>query len=179
MGVAVACTEHRIVDPATGADLGTDADGELWVRGPQVMKGYLGNDEATAATLTEDGWLRTGDIGHVDADGFLFVVDRLKELIKVNGFQVAPAELEALLLTHPDVTAAAVVGSPDERAGELPVGHVVLRPGAAADEDDIKAWVAGRTASYKHLHRVLVVDAIPKSASGKILRRVLRQELVD
>ncbi len=177
VGVAVAGTEHRIVDPATGEDLGVDADGELWVRGPQVMKGYLGNEEATTATLGEDGWLRTGDIGHVDADGFLFVVDRLKELIKVKGFQVAPAELEALLLSHPDVADAAVVGVADEQAGELPVGHVVLRPGATSDEAGIRAWVAERTATYKHLHRLLVVDAIPKSASGKILRRVLRSEL--
>ena len=177
VGVAVACTEHRIVDPATGVDLGVDADGELWVRGPQVMKGYLGNPEATAATVTEDGWLRTGDIGHVDADGFLFVVDRLKELIKVKGFQVAPAELEALLLTHPDVADAAVVGVADEAAGERPVGHVVLRAGATSSEADIRAWVAERTATYKHLHRLLLVEAITKSASGKILRRVLRQEL--
>ncbi|MFC3687603.1 AMP-binding protein [Aquipuribacter hungaricus] len=177
VGVAVAGTEHRVVDPATGEDLGVDADGELWVRGPQVMKGYLGNDEATAATLDPDGWLRTGDIGHVDADGYLYVVDRLKELIKVKGFQVAPAELEALLLTHPDVTDAAVVGVQDEQAGELPVGHVVLRAGAGSDADAVRAWVAERTATYKHLHRLLVVDAIPKSASGKILRRVLRQEL--
>jgi len=177
VGVAVACTEHRIVDPATGEDLGVDADGELWVRGPQVMKGYLGNEEATSATLSDDGWIRTGDIGHVDADGFLFVVDRLKELIKVKGFQVAPAELEALLLAHPDVIDAAVVGVADEVSGELPVGHVVLRPGAPGSEADIRAWVAARTATYKHLHRLLVVDAIPKSASGKILRRVLRQEL--
>jgi acyl-CoA synthetase (AMP-forming)/AMP-acid ligase II len=177
VGVAVAGTEHRIVDPATGEDLGVDADGELWVRGPQVMAGYLGNAEATSSTLLPDGWLRTGDIGHVDADGYLFVVDRLKELIKVKGFQVAPAELEALLLTHPDVTDAAVVGVPDERSGELPVGHVVLRPGATASAEDVMAFVAERTATYKHLDRLLVVDAIPKSASGKILRRVLREEL--
>lgn len=177
VGVAVAGTEHRIVDPATGEDLGPDADGELWVRGPQVMKGYLNNPEATAATLVGDGWLRTGDIGHVDAGGYLFVVDRLKELIKVKGFQVAPAELEALLLSHPDVTDAAVVGVVDERAGELPVGHVVLRPGAASTAEDVMAFVAERTATYKHLHRLLVVEAIPKSASGKILRRVLREQL--
>ncbi|WP_380168162.1 AMP-binding protein [Jannaschia sp. R86511] len=179
VGVAVAGTEHRVVDPATREDLGVDADGELWVRGPQVMAGYLNNVEATAATLTADGWLRTGDIGHVDADGYLFVVDRLKELIKVKGFQVAPAELEALLLTHPDVADAAVVGVVDEQAGELPVGHVVLKAGAQATAEDVMAFVAERTATYKHLHRLLVVEAIPKSASGKILRRVLRQELAD
>jgi acyl-CoA synthetase (AMP-forming)/AMP-acid ligase II len=177
VGVAVAGTEHRVVDPVTGEDLGVDADGELWVRGPQVMAGYLGDEEATAATLDADGWLHTGDIGHVDADGHLYVVDRLKELIKVSGFQVAPAELEALLLTHPDVTDAAVVGVADETAGERPVGHVVLRPDASATADDVRAYVAERTATYKHLHELRVVEAIPKSASGKILRRVLRADL--
>ncbi len=177
VGVAVANTEHRVVDPATGEDVDLDVDGELWVRGPQVMAGYLGNPEATASTLDADGWLRTGDIGHVDADGYLYVVDRLKELIKVKGFQVAPAELEALLLTHPDVTDAAVVGVADEASGEVPVGHVVLRADAEASVEDVMAFVAQRSATYKHLSRLLLVDAIPKSASGKILRRVLRQDL--
>lgn len=178
VGMAVAGTEHRIVDPVSGQDLGVDVDGELWVRGPQVMTGYLGNDEATSATLDADGWLRTGDIGHVDADGFLYVVDRLKELIKVSGFQVAPAELEALLLSHPDVADAAVVGVVDDQGGETPVGHIVLKAGAQATAADIKAFTAERSATYKHLGRLLVVDAIPKSASGKILRRVLRDQLV-
>jgi acyl-CoA synthetase (AMP-forming)/AMP-acid ligase II len=104
------------------------AEGEVWVRGPQVMAGYLNNPQATAATLDEDGWLHTGDLGYVDADGHLYVVDRLKELIKYKGFQVPPAELEAVLLRHPDVTDAAVIGLPDEAAGEIPAGYVVLRP---------------------------------------------------
>ena len=174
VGVTAPNTQTRIVDPASGEDLDIDADGELWVRGPQVMKGYLNNPTATANTLVEGGWLRTGDIGHVDADGHVYVVDRLKELIKYKGFQVPPAELEALLLTHPSVADAAVIGRPDDEAGEVPVGYVVLREGHEASEDEIKDFVADQVAHYKRLQEVRFVDAIPKSASGKILRRVLR-----
>jgi 4-coumarate--CoA ligase len=169
-------TELRIVHPASGEDLGVDEDGELWIRGPQVMKGYHNNPQATAVTLDEDGWLHTGDIGHVDADGHVYVVDRLKELIKYKGFQVPPAELESLLLTHPAVADAAVVGLPDEEAGEVPVGYVVLKPDTTAAPEELQAHVADQVASYKRLRRVQVVDAIPKSASGKILRRVLRDQ---
>ena len=120
-------TECRIVDVVTGQDVGADAEGELWVRGPQVMKGYLRNQAATEATLTADGWLRTGDIGRVDADGYFSIVDRLKELIKYKGYQVPPAELEALLLTHPAVSDSAVIGVPDPEAGESPKAFVVLK----------------------------------------------------
>jgi acyl-CoA synthetase (AMP-forming)/AMP-acid ligase II len=140
------------------------------------MKGYLNDDAATAATLDSDGWLHTGDVGHVDSDGHLYIVDRLKELIKYKGFQVPPAELEALLLTHPKVADAAVIGIPDAEAGELPAGFVVLRPGEEATAAEIQEFVAGQTATYKHIRRVSFVDAIPKSASGKILRRILRDE---
>jgi 4-coumarate--CoA ligase len=174
VGVTVPNTQTRIVDPARGTDVGTGEEGEIWVRGPQVMKGYLNNPQATAAMIDPDGWLRTGDLGHIDADGHLYVVDRLKELIKYKGFQVPPAELEAVLLRHPDVTDAAVVGRLDEEAGEIPVGYVTLRPGAAAGPDEIRQFVAGQVASYKQLRRLEVIDAIPKSASGKILRRLLR-----
>jgi 4-coumarate--CoA ligase len=140
------------------------------------MKGYHNNPEATAVTLDEDGWLHTGDIGHVDAEGHVYVVDRLKELIKYKGFQVAPAELESLLLTHPAVADAAVVGLPDEEAGEIPVAYVVLKPEVAVTPEELRAHVAEHVASYKEPRRVHVVDAIPKSASGKILRRVLRDQ---
>ncbi len=174
VGVTASNTETRIVDPESGEDLGVDADGEVWIKGPQVMKGYLNNPEATAATVDSEGWIHTGDIGHVDADGHLFVVDRLKELIKYKGFQVPPAELEALLLTHPAVADAAVVGRADEEAGEVPIGFVVLKAGADASDDDIKAFVAEHVAHYKRLAEVTFLDAIPKSASGKILRRMLR-----
>ena len=138
------------------------------------MKGYLNNPAATANTIDDDGWLHTGDIGHVDDDGHVFIVDRLKELIKYKGFQVPPAELEALLLTHPAVADAAVIGVADDEAGEIPVGFVVLKPGQEATEADIMAFVAERVATYKQVRKVNFVDAIPKSASGKILRRVLR-----
>jgi len=144
------------------------------VRGPQVMKGYLNNPQATAAMIEPDGWLHTGDLGHLDADGHLYVVDRLKELIKYKGFQVPPAELEAVLLRHPDVTDAAVVGLPDDEAGEIPVGYITLRPGASASPEEIRQFAAAQVASYKQIRRLEVVETIPKSASGKILRRVLR-----
>jgi 4-coumarate--CoA ligase len=174
VGVAVPGTEVRVVNVATGEDLDVGADGEVWIRGPQVMMGYLGNPDATATTIDGDGWLHTGDVGHLDTDGHLFIVDRVKELIKVSGFQVPPAELEALLLTHPDVIDAAVVGVPDDQAGEVPVAFVVRRPGATTPEDEMQAFVAKRVATYKRIHRLDIVESIPKSASGKILRRVLR-----
>jgi acyl-CoA synthetase (AMP-forming)/AMP-acid ligase II len=170
-GPPVPNSETRIVDPATGIGLGPGEAGEIRVRGPQVMKGYLNRPDATAEAIDADGWLRTGDLGYVDGDGWLHVVDRLKELIKYKGYQVAPAELEAVLLTHPAVADAAVVPSPDERAGEVPKAFVVLA--AAAAPDEVMAYVAERVAPYKKVRRLEVVDAIPKSASGKILRRVL------
>ena len=128
------------------------------MRGPQVMKGYLNNEAATKNTIDDDGWLHTGDIGHIDADGHLFIVDRLKELIKYKGFQVPPAELEALLLTHPQIADAAVIGLPDDEAGEIPAAYVVLKQGQDATAADIQGFVAEKVASYKqirqaHLHR--------------------------
>ena len=140
------------------------------------MKGYLNNDVATKDTIDDDGWLHSGDIGHIDADGHLYIVDRLKELIKFKGFQVPPAELEALLLTHPLIADAAVIGLPDDDAGEIPAAYVVLKPGQEATAADIMAFVAEKVASYKQIRRLTFVDAIPKSASGKILRRVLRDQ---
>jgi 4-coumarate--CoA ligase len=174
VGLLVASCEARVVDPETGDDLGVGDDGELWIRGPNVMKGYLNNETATAATIDDDGWLHTGDIGHVDSDGYWFIVDRVKELIKVKGFQVPPAELEALLITHPAVADVAVIGVPDEEAGERPKAFVVLKPGVDASAAEIQAFVAEHVASYKRLSEVAFVDAIPKSPSGKILRRLLR-----
>jgi acyl-CoA synthetase (AMP-forming)/AMP-acid ligase II len=174
-GVTAPNTETRIVDPVSGADLGPGEDGEICVRGPQVMKGYLNNPQATAAMIEPDGWLHTGDLGHIDEDGHLYVVDRIKELIKYKGFQVPPAELEAVLLRHPDVTDAAVIGLPDEEAGEIPAGYVTLRPGSSATPEEIMQFVAAQVAGYKQIRRLEVIDAIPKSASGKILRRVLRE----
>jgi len=176
VGITAPNTETRIVDPITGKDLDINEDGELCVRGPQVMAGYLNNQAATEATIDRDGWLHTGDIAHIDEDGHVWIVDRLKELIKYKGFQVAPAELEALLLTHPAVADAAVVGKLDEEAGELPIAFVVLRPNAEVSEEDIATFIAGQVATYKQLREVHFIDAVPKSASGKILRRVLRDQ---
>ena len=137
------------------------------------MKGYLNNEEATRNMIDTDGWLHTGDIGKADADGYLYVVDRLKELIKYKGFPIAPAELEAAVQSHPAVADAAVIPSPDEEAGEVPKAFVVLRPGAQATPDDIMAHVAQHVAPHKKVRRVEFVDAIPKVPSGKILRRQL------
>jgi acyl-CoA synthetase (AMP-forming)/AMP-acid ligase II len=174
VGVPIPGTALRVVDPASGRDLGRGEEGELWFRGPQLFSGYLNNPQATASTLTPDGWIRTGDLGLVDADGFVFVTDRLKELIKVKGLQVAPAELEGLLLTHPAVADVAVIGRPDERAGELPVAYVVAR--GALEADALKAWLAERVAPHKQLADVVTIDTIPKNPSGKLLRRVLRAQ---
>jgi acyl-CoA synthetase (AMP-forming)/AMP-acid ligase II len=165
-------TEARIADPATGVDLGAGAEGELLIRGPQLMRGYRGRPEATAATIDAEGWLHTGDLATVDAGGVVRITDRLKELIKVKGFQVAPAELEGLLCSHPAVADAAVIGVPDEAAGERPKAFVVTR--GAAMPDEVMAWMADRVAPHKRLCAVEVVDEIPKLPSGKILRRVLR-----
>jgi acyl-CoA synthetase (AMP-forming)/AMP-acid ligase II len=172
IGPLLAGTECRLVDPETGEDVGEGERGELWIRGPQVMRGYLNNEEATAATVDEEGWLHTGDIGVVDSDGYFEIVDRLKELIKYKGFQVAPAELEALIITHPQVNDVAVIGVPDEEAGELPKAFVVA--GDDLDHDELMEWVAGQVSPQKRVRLVEEVEEIPKSPSGKILRRVLK-----
>ncbi|GAB3568909.1 4-coumarate--CoA ligase family protein [Amycolatopsis endophytica] len=171
VGVALPNVECRLVDPASGADA---ERGELWVRGPNVMSGYLDNPEATAATLDAEGWLHTGDVATVTADGVFSIVDRVKELIKYKGYQVPPAELEALLLTHPGIDDAAVVGVLDDDGEEIPKAFVVRRPGAALDAAEVMDYVAARIAPHKKVRRVEFLDAIPKSASGKILRTVLR-----
>jgi 4-coumarate--CoA ligase len=175
-GIALPSTLCRIVDTVTGEDLPVGAEGELLVQGPQVMKGYLDNAEATAACLDAEGWLRTGDVGTIDEDGYLFVRDRVKELIKVKGFQVAPAEIEAALMAHSGVLDAAVIGMDDEEAGELPVAFIV--PGEPAPSlADLQRHLDASLAHYKQIRRLECVETIPKSASGKILRRVLREAL--
>ena len=173
-GVQVANTECRLVDPESGEDCAPGAAGELWVRGPQVMKGYHDNPAATAATLTADGWLKTGDLAQIDADGYMTIVDRVKELIKVSGFQVAPAEIEAVLLAHPEVADVAVVGVPDEKCGEVPKAFVVPAAGARPELGELQRHLAAHLAAYKQVQALELVEAIPKSPSGKILRRLLR-----
>jgi acyl-CoA synthetase (AMP-forming)/AMP-acid ligase II len=171
IGPAIPNTECRIVDAATGEDLPHGEPGELLIRGPQVMKGYLNQPEATARAIDPDGWLHTGDVARVDDQGAVRIVDRIKELIKYKGSQIAPAELEALLLTHPAIADAAVIGIPDEQAGEIPKAFVV--PSAPLTSEEVTAFVAERVAPYKKIRAVELVEEIPKSPSGKILRRVL------
>ena len=177
VGPALPSTECRIVDPETGADLGEGEEGELWVRGPQVMLGYLNNADATAAVLDAGGWLRTGDIAAVEPGGQLRIADRLKELIKVKGFQVAPAELEAVLVGHPKIADAGVIGVPDDEAGEVPLAFVRPVDGETVTLDEVQAHLSGKLATYKQVRQIEIVDEIPKSASGKILRRLLRDRL--
>ena len=171
VGVPAPNTECKIVDLETGEALGRGQRGEVCVRGPQIMKGYLNKPDSTAQTIDADGWLHTGDIGYADEDGHFFIVDRAKELIKYKGLQVAPAELEAVLVTHPCVADAAVIPCPDEEAGEVPKAIVVLRQ--PSDPEAIMEFVAERVAPHKKIRYLEVVDTIPKSPSGKILRRVL------
>jgi acyl-CoA synthetase (AMP-forming)/AMP-acid ligase II len=171
VGRLIPNTELRVVDPISGEDLPVGETGELVARGPQVMKGYLGRPEDTAGMLEDDGWLHTGDLGYVDGNGYVYVVDRVKELIKYKGLQVAPAELEAVLLSHPGIADAAVVRAPDEEAGEIPKAFVVTREPLTAEE--VMAYVAERVAPFKKVRLVEFIDEIPKAASGKILRRKL------
>jgi acyl-CoA synthetase (AMP-forming)/AMP-acid ligase II len=175
VGYALPNTECRLVDPATGEDAPTGERGELWVRGPQVMKGYLNNPQATADTVDPDGWLHTGDVAIVDAQGRYTVVDRVKELIKYKGYQVAPAELEAVLLTHPEIADAAVIGVPEAESGEeLPKAFVVRTPGSTLTPEAVVEFMAGRVAPHKKIRLVEFIEAVPKSAAGKILRKELK-----
>ncbi|KAL8136539.1 hypothetical protein V2J09_002540 [Rumex salicifolius] len=168
--------EAKIVDPESGGALGVNQTGELWLRGPTVMKGYLCNPEATVISLNSEGWLRTGDICYIDEEGYVFVVDRLKELIKYKGYQVPPAELEALLLTHPQIVDAAAIPVPDKEVGQYPMAYVVRRPdisGNSLTSEAVMEFVAQQVAPYKRIRKVTFIDSIPKNASGKILRRDL------
>lgn len=177
VGFPVADTEAKVVDLETGeSEVSFGEPGELLVRGPQVMKGYYNNPAATAEAITPDGWLHTGDIVRMDADGRVWVVDRKKELIKYKGFQVPPAELEGLLFQHPGVMDAAVIGKADADAGEVPKAFVVRTEGADVTGDDLMAFVAGKVATFKQVREVEFVESIPKNPSGKILRRVLLEQ---
>ncbi|XP_014509531.1 4-coumarate--CoA ligase 1-like [Vigna radiata var. radiata] len=172
-GTVVRNAEMKIVDTETGVSLPRNETGEICIRGTKVMKGYLNDPEATERTIDKDGWLHTGDIGYIDDDDEIFIVDRLKELIKYKGFQVPPAELEALLIAHPDISEAAVVPMKDEAAGEIPVAFVVRSKGSEISEDEIKKYISQQVVFYKRIGRVFFTDSIPKAASGKILRKVL------
>ncbi|RCV30425.1 hypothetical protein SETIT_6G093400v2 [Setaria italica] len=179
-GTVVRNAELKIIDPNTGKSLGRNQPGEICIRGQQIMKGYLNNPEATKNTIDADGWLHTGDVGFVDDDDEIFIVDRLKEIIKYRGFQVAPAELEALLITHPSIADAAVVGKQVEpEIGEIPVAFVAKAQGSELSDDDVKQFVAKEVIYYKKVREVIFIDKIPKAPSGKILRKELRKQLQE
>jgi 4-coumarate--CoA ligase len=179
IGLGLPNLESKLVDPETGEEIpvpkaGVSAPGELMCKGPNVMMGYLNNEEATKATLTDDGWLHTGDIATVDSNGVFKIVDRLKELIKYKGYQVAPAVLEAVLLTNPKIADAAVIGVLDEDDQEIPKAFVVLQADAVLTEDEVMDFVAERVAPHEKVRRVEFIELIPKSTAGKILRKDLR-----
>ncbi|MCU1469267.1 MAG: AMP-dependent synthetase [Glaciihabitans sp.] len=179
IGLALPNMESKLVDPETGEEIpipvsGVSEPGELMCKGPNVMVGYLGNDEATRAMLQPDGWLHTGDIATVDSNGVYKIVDRLKELIKYKGYQVAPAVLEAVLLRHPKVADSAVIGVKDDEGQEIPKAFVVIQSGEELTEDEVMEFVAGQVAPHEKVRRVEFIDVIPKSTAGKILRKDLR-----
>jgi long-chain acyl-CoA synthetase len=175
VGMPVHNSEMKVVDTETGQhELPPGNDGEIIIRGPHIMQGYWKAPEETACAI-RNGWLYTGDVGHVDADGYVYIVDRKKDVIKYKGFAIAPAELESLLMEHPAVVDAAVIGIPDNEAGEVPKGFVVVRPGHSATAEELIAFVNGKLATYKKLHAVEFIGAIPRIPSGKILRRVLKE----
>ncbi|XP_038698168.1 4-coumarate--CoA ligase 2-like [Tripterygium wilfordii] len=176
-GTVVRNAELKVIDPETGCSLNYNQSGEICIRGSQIMKGYLNDPEATASTTDVEGWLHTGDIGYVDDDEEVFIVDRVKEIIKFKGFQVPPAELEALLVSHPSIADAAVVPQKDEVAGEVPVAFIVQSKGFELTEEAVKEFISKQVVFYKRLHKVYFVHAIPKSPSGKILRKDLRAKL--
>ncbi|XP_057530470.1 4-coumarate--CoA ligase-like 1 [Amaranthus tricolor] len=171
--------EVKFIDPDTSRSLPKNTPGEICVRSQCVMQGYYKNDEATHQTVDKYGWLHTGDIGYIDDDGDIFIVDRIKELIKFKGFQVAPAELEAILLSHPSIEDGAVIPLPDEDAGEVPAACVVINKNAKETEEDIMNYVASNVSSYKRLRSVYFMESIPKSPSGKIMRRILKDKITQ
>lgn len=181
VGWAASSVEIKIadLDDPTFKGLSENENGEILIRGPNIMNGYFKNEEATKAIITKDGWLRSGDIGYYDKDRLIFINDRLKELIKVNANQVAPAELEGILREHKDVLDAVVIGIPHEKCGEIPKAFVVRRPKASTTEKELEEFVAERVIRYKQITGgVNFVDSIPKTATGKILRREIRKKFL-
>lgn len=172
-GRLISNCQAKIVDPVTGTALPPFSQGELWLRGPTIMKGYVGDEGATAAVLDTEGWLKTGDLCYVDGEGFLFFVDRIKELIKYKAYQIAPVELENLIHSHSDVLEAVVIPYPDEEAGQVPMAFVVRRPDSTISESILKDFIAKQVAPFKKIRRVSFISSIPKNAQGKMLRKEL------
>lgn len=176
-GYLLPSCEAKVVDVVSHKPLGPGDTGEIWLRGPNMMKGYWNRPAATSETLRQDGWMRTGDIGYFDSDQCVYLVDRLKELIKYNAYQVAPAELEDIIQSHPAVRDSGVVGAPDAAAGEIPIAFVVKKEGVPLSAEELMEYVASRVAPYKKIRAVEFVQEIPRSLSGKILRRVLKERV--
>ncbi|XP_030535496.1 4-coumarate--CoA ligase-like 6 [Rhodamnia argentea] len=179
IGLLAPNMQAKVLDCKTGSFLPPGSGGELLLRGPAIMKGYLNNVDATRLMIDEDGWLHTGDIVHFDQDGFLHILDRVKEIIKYKGFQIAPADLEAVLITHPEIVDVAVTGALDEESGEIPVAFVVKRIGSDLSEEAVVDYLAAQVAPYKKVRKVVLTNSIPKSAAGKILRRELKKLLTS
>ncbi|KAG9134001.1 hypothetical protein Leryth_004695 [Lithospermum erythrorhizon] len=177
VGLLAPNSEAKVVDFVSGATMPPGGVGELWLRSPGVMNGYLNNIKETMSTVDTEGWLHTGDIVYFDQDGYLYVIDRLKEVIKYKGFQISPADLESVLMSHPEVADAAVTAVTDEEAGEIPVAFVVRKKGSELSEESLMDFVATKVSPYKKVRKVCFTNSVPRSAAGKIIRRELKMIL--